>query len=190
MAALLIAAVLASAAVAGCSPSSDGHATAEPLEPPAQAARLLAEAAQDGDWAGVRTYMDVEEVGLTFARATLERVRTDDETAAAEAAPGAHGGSEFPASAMEETFARRFVEAMKSGVESGSVVAEGTLFSAILEGGIGKTVYEGDDEALVSVTIPEDEGEGSTVKLRMARVGERWMLIAIEGTTDLYETVF
>ncbi len=153
---------------------------------PDDAVVLLAEAAESGDWTGVRTYMDANGVGLAFAADTMARARDEDASAGGS---GMHR-NDFPAGAMEQTFAEQFVESLQAGVENGTVVADGTLFGAILEDGTGVVEYVGDDEALVSVTVPGDGGIDEAVRLRMARSGQRWMLIAIEGTTDLYGLFF
>ncbi|MCK8114949.1 hypothetical protein [Anaerosoma tenue] len=174
-------AFVALSAVAGC--QSD---TGEPGAMPDDAVVLLAEAAEDGDWTGVRTYMDANGVGLAFAADTMARARDEDASAGGSSM---HGG-DFPASAMEQTFADQFVESLQAGVENGTVVADGTLFGAILEDSPGEVEYVGDDEALVSVTVPDEEGADQALRLRMARSGQRWMLIAIEGTTDLYGLFF
>jgi len=158
----------------------------EPGAMPDDALVLLAEAAEAGDWTGVRTYMDANGVGLAFAADTMARARDEDTSAGG----SSMHGSDFPASAMEQTFAEQFVESLQAGVENGTVVADGTLFGAILEDGPGEVEHVGDDEALVSVTVPDEEGADQALRLRMARSGQRWMLIAIEGTTDLYGLFF
>jgi hypothetical protein len=167
--------------MAGC--QSDAG---EPGAMPDDAVVLLAEAANEGDWTGVRTYMDANGVGLAFAADTMARARDEDTSAGG----SSMHGNDFPASAMEQTFAEQFVESLQAGVENGTVVAGGTLFGAILEDGPGEVEYVGDDEALVSVTVLDEEGADQALRLRMARSGQRWMLIAIEGTTDLYGLFF
>lgn len=168
-------------AVAGCQGGGE-----EPGALPDDAVVLLAEAAESGDWTGVRTYMDANRVGLAFAADTMARARDED----ASAGGSSVHGNDFPASAMEQTFAEQFVESLQAGVENGTVVADGTLFGAILEDGTGEVEYVDDDEALVAVTVEDEQGVGQDVRLRMARSGQRWMLIAIEGTTDLYGLFF
>ncbi|MEA5076276.1 MAG: hypothetical protein VB139_07995 [Coriobacteriia bacterium] len=161
----------------------------ERLEAPALAVFDLAEAAEGGDITGVRTYADMSAVGLAFARATMARLDSDDETSSASTVVS-HGDG-FPANAMEMTFAEQFTTAFFDAVESGTVVAEGTVLGAMLESGPGAVQYASDDEALVSVEVPGAEGAAvQTARFRMARTGDRWMLIAVEETTDLYGLFF
>jgi len=174
-------AVAVLSAVAGCQGGGE-----ESGAMPDDAVVLLAKAAEKGDWTGVRTYMDANSVGLAFAAETMARARDED----AAAAGSSMHGNDFPASAMEQTFAERFVESLQAGVANGTVVADGTLFGAILEDGPGEVEYVSDGEALVSVTVPDEEGADQAVRLRMARSGQRWMLVAIEGTADLYGLFF
>lgn len=168
-------------AIAGCQGGGS-----EPGATPEDAVVLLAEAAESGDWTGVRTYMDANGVGLAFAADTMARARDEDTSAGGS---GMHGG-DFPAGAMEQTFAEQFVESLQGGVENGTVAGDGTLFGTILEDGTGEVEYVSNDEALVSVTVADEEGGGQDLRLRMARSGQRWMLIAIEGTSDLYGLFF
>ncbi|MDY0340440.1 MAG: hypothetical protein RBS17_04435 [Coriobacteriia bacterium] len=162
----------------------------ESLEGPSLAVFELAEAAEAGDITGVRTYMDSSSVGVVFARETLARLDDDDDSEASTPAAGGHSG-DFDPSAMERTFAERFVEEFLAGVTDGTVVAEGTLFSEILTAGPGEAESLSDDEVLVSVVMPADEdGQTEIVRLRMSRTGQRWMLVAIEDTTDLYGLFF
>ena len=161
----------------------------EDLEAPALAVFDLAEAAEAGDITGVRTYADMTAVGLSFARATMARLDADDETGSAP--PAVSHGEDFPASAMEQTFAERFTTEMFTAVENGTVVAEGTALGAVLESGPGIAEYAGEDEALVSVEVPGPEGAAAqTARFRMVRTGDRWMLVAVEDTTDLYGLFF
>ncbi len=178
---LLIGLVLCLAIAAGCqqAPSADT---------PEGSAMLLAEAAEGADWTGMRTYMDAEAVGLVFAESLLATLPGQDSSPGAAASPDMHGDG-FPSGAMQETFARQFVETLQAAAEDGTVVAEGTLLGTLLEDGVGEIEYVGDDEALVSVTVPAEGGD-QTVQLRMRRTGQRWMLVAVQGTTDLYEIFF
>jgi hypothetical protein len=168
-------------AVAGC--QSDAG---DPGAMPDDAVVLLAEAAEAGDWTGVRTYMDANDVGLAFAVDTMARARDEDTSAGG----SSMHGNDFPASAMEQTFAKQFVESLQTAVMNGTVVAGGTLFGAILEDGPGEVEYVGDDEALVDVTVPGEDGVDQALRLRMARSGQRWMLVAVEGTNDLHGLFF
>ncbi len=175
---------------AGCASVEQQRATIrEGLEAPALAVFDLAESAESGDVTGVRTYADMTAVGLSFARATLARLESDDESGSTP--PVVSHGDGFPASAMETTFAERFTTAFFEAVENGTVVAEGTVFGAILETGPGTVEFAGDDEALVSVSVPGLEGTATqTARFRMARTGDRWMLVSVEDTTDLYGLFF
>lgn len=178
--------------LAGCASAEEKRTEMrESLEEPALTVFELAEAAEAGDLTAVRTRMDSSSVGLVFARKTLARLDDDGEDPGPSTAPaGGHSGN-FNPSAMERTFAERFIESFQSGVTDGTVVAEDTLFSAILEEGPGEVENIGDTEALVDVTVPASEQtEAQTVRLRMTRAGQRWMLTAIEGTDDLYALFF
>ena len=188
LAVVLVAALALS--LVGCGSVEQQRATIrEGLEAPALAVFDLAEAAERRDITETRTYADMTAVGLAFARATMARLDANDETGSAP--PITSHGDGFPATAMETTFAERFTTAFFDAVESGTVVAEGTVLGAMLESGPGAVQYASDDEALVSVEVPGAEVAAvQTARFRMARTGDRWMLIAVEETTDLYGLFF
>lgn len=185
----LVPALLALSVLGGCtSDVQDRSELRDSLEGPALAVFQLAEAAEAGDLTGVRTHMDTRTVGLTFARATMAQLDSGAESSTPPAS--GHSGN-FNPTVMEQTFAERFDEAFKTGVADGTVVAEGTLFSAVLIEGPSGVEMVNDSEAVVRVTLPAaGESEERTVDLRLSMAGQRWILVAIENTTDLYGLFF
>ncbi|MEL7668078.1 MAG: hypothetical protein AAGU73_07770 [Actinomycetota bacterium] len=184
--AVLLAAGMGLGSVACASVEEQRAELREGLEAPALAVFDLAAAAEAGDVTGVRTYMDSTAVAVSFARAIMDIARADDE-------PGSNSGhaDNLPVGKMEQTYSEQFTADVLAAVENGTLVAEGTVLAAILDEGPGAVEYVGDDEALVSVDVPVLEGaEAHTAHFRMVRTGDRWMLIAVEDTTDLYGLFF
>jgi len=187
----LVPALLALTVLGGCtSDAQDRSEMRDSLEGPALAVFQLAEAAEAGDLTGVRTHMDTRAVGLTFARATMAQLDSMGESSTPQHPTSGHSGN-FNPTVMEQTFAERFDEAFRAGVADGTVVAEGTLFSAVLTHGPGGVEMVNDSEAVVHVTLPASGESGErTVDLRLSMAGQRWILVAIENTTDLYGLFF
>ena len=155
---------------------------------PAGSLWLLAQAAEQGDWGLMLEYMDPVAVGGSFAEATVARLEDDGETEAPSSS-SSHGGS-FTAGPMVTGFSEAFVTNLQANTANGTVLAEGNLMQAILDGGLGETESVSKNEALVSVTLTTGSGEESSANLRMVRDAEHWKLIAVEDTTDLYDVFF
>ena len=175
--------VLALGSVSGCQPAP------EPVrEPgvPAGSLWLLAEAAEDGDQGTLLLYMDPEAVGAEFAATTVARLDGEEEDEPIESAPGTHGGA-FTSGPMVKGFTEGYVQNLLASVKGGTAAAEGTLFGAILDGVDMEEEVLSEGEVLVSVLVPDTE---TPVRLRMVRSGDRWQLVAIHDTTDLYGLFF
>lgn len=157
---------------------------------PAGSLHLLALAAEEGDWGKMLEYMDPVKVGTTFAQATIARLEDDGDEESSGGSAGPHSGGAFVAGPMVTGFTDAFVSNLQTNAENGTLLAEGNLMRVILDGGLGETEYVSDNEAVVEVTLPAADGEGTPVGLRMVRDGEHWKLIAVEETTDLYGVLF
>jgi hypothetical protein len=154
-------------------------------EDPAYALHRLAAAADNEDWERVQRYMDVEAVALGFAETTIERALSGDGTVDSAGAGGGMGSGGFPAGKMQGRFAAQFKDLLKSRVESGDAFAEGSLFGALLAESQGDIERVSAEEASATVEVAAADGEVEDVTLRMSRIGEDWVLVAVGGTTDL-----
>lgn len=173
--------------LSGCEPSPPPPPSADV---PAGSLHLLAKAAEEGDWGKMLEYMDPVKVGTTFAQATIARLEDDGDEESSGGSAGPHSGGAFVAGPMVTGFTDAFVSNLQTNAENGTLLAEGNLMRVILDGGLGETEYVSDNEAVVEVTLPAADGEGTPVGLRMVRDGEHWKLIAVEETTDLYGVLF
>lgn len=155
---------------------------------PAGSLRLLAEAAQKGEWGTMLVYMDPIEIGTTFAQSTISRLDDEIDPDAPAGGSGSHNGGAFAASPMVTGFTESFQANFRSSVEHGTVLAEGNLLRVILDEGVGETEFVSETEATVTVEMPGDDAE--PVLLRMVRDADHWKLVSIEGTTDIYSLLF
>lgn len=161
-----------------------------PPEPdtPAGSLRMLAEAAEKGEWGTMLVYMDPIQVGNSFAEATIARLDDEPEDGAPDSGTGSHSGGAFTASPMITGFTDAFMTNFQANVDSGSVLADGKLLRVILDDGVGESEPVSDAEVLVSVEMPGDDAQ--SVMLRMVRDADHWKLVSVEGTTDLYGLLF
>ncbi|MCE5204138.1 MAG: hypothetical protein ABFC80_08905 [Coriobacteriales bacterium] len=144
----------------------------------------MARAAQDGDWNGVQRYIDATAVANAFMDAMMSQASAEETNAAAGSMSGAMT-FERATEKMRKTFSAQFESALRDSVEKASASDGDPPSGLAYVSGAENVSYDDQGQAIVTVRLANDGNETQDVRLRMKQTGDHWLIIAVEGTSDL-----
>mgnify|MGYP001054902234 FL=1 len=173
--------------VLGASVLSQRHA-----DSPERSLEALASATAARDWHAVETYIDVRAVATAVATANINAamgIATDGDAAGTSASPhddprGSTASGEEALGGMGETYVENYYRAIQRSVEAG-VPDDATGVEGVLVAGAASRIeYTTDDEARVTIDVPDEDGGTLEIFATMVRVDDHWQIIALETAED------